>query len=83
MVIFEIKYHALGALVYKKKMTLPNILSKLEILKFFSPCYLFSILRLQFIVVNMYFLFMDFGTDLTTSFKDIEIVYFLSSFFID
>lgn len=29
----------------------------------------------------MYFLLIDFGTDLTTSFEDIEIVYFLSSFF--
>lgn len=31
----------------------------------------------------MYFLLIDFGTDLTTSFEDIEIVYFLSSFFLD
>lgn len=31
----------------------------------------------------MYFLFTDFGTDLTTSFEDIEIVDFLSSFLID
>lgn len=37
----------------------------------FVPLYLLSTSRLQFIVVNMYFLFMDFGTDLTTSFDDI------------